>query len=163
MRRSLLIAALGGLLLVGPAASIAAAQGAVKPLAQPALEPAPPVKAEAAVLVTVRIPRASTADGKPLPAGSYQVRLTDQEAAGQAPGATAYLERYVEFVKGGKVVGREVASIVPSADIAKVAKGKPPAPGGAKVELLKGGDFLRVWINKGGNHYLTHLGVTSST
>ena len=28
---------------------------------------------------------------------------------------------------------------------------------GSKVETLKGGDFVRVWINKGGNHYLLHL------
>ena len=25
--------------------------------------------------------------------------------------------------------------------------------------LLKGGDYLRVWINKGGNYYLIHLPV----
>jgi len=25
--------------------------------------------------------------------------------------------------------------------------------------MLKGGDYLRVWINKGGNHYLVHLPV----
>jgi hypothetical protein len=143
--------------------ALTAAQGAVKPLAQPPLDPAPPVKADPAVLGTARIPRAVTADGKPLSAGSYQVRLTDQEASGRAPGATPYLERFVEFVKGGQAVGREVASIVPSADIGKVAKGKPPAPGSAKVELLKGGDYLRVWLNKGGNHYLIHLGVSSST
>jgi hypothetical protein len=163
MKRSLLIAALGGLVLSGPAVSTIAAQGAVKPLAQPALDPPPPVKADPAVLATARIPRPAQADGKPLAAGSYQVRLTDQEATGRAPGATPYLERYVEFVKGGKAVGREVASIVPAADISKVAKGKPPAAGSAKVELLKGGDYLRVWINKGGNHYLVHLGVPSAT
>ena len=23
--------------------------------------------------------------------------------------------------------------------------------------MLKGNDYLRVWINKGGNHYLIHL------
>jgi hypothetical protein len=27
------------------------------------------------------------------------------------------------------------------------------------VELLKGEDYLRVWINRGGNHYLVHLPV----
>jgi len=24
---------------------------------------------------------------------------------------------------------------------------------------LKGGDYLRVWINRNGNHYLMHFGV----
>ena len=27
----------------------------------------------------------------------------------------------------------------------------------AKVETLKGGDYVRVWINKNGNYYLIHL------
>jgi hypothetical protein len=25
------------------------------------------------------------------------------------------------------------------------------------VEKLAGGDFVRVWVNKGGNHYLLYL------
>ena len=25
------------------------------------------------------------------------------------------------------------------------------------LELLKGNDYMRVWINRGGNHYLIHL------
>jgi hypothetical protein len=29
----------------------------------------------------------------------------------------------------------------------------------ARVELLKGEDYLRVWINRAGNHYLVHLPV----
>ena len=33
------------------------------------------------------------------------------------------------------------------------------APNGAKVETLKGGDYVRLWINKGGNHYLVHFPV----
>ena len=27
----------------------------------------------------------------------------------------------------------------------------------AGVETLKGGDYMRLWINKGGNHYLVHF------
>jgi len=38
-----------------------------------------------------------------------------------------------------------------------VQKDAPPKVNGSKVELLKGGDYVRVWINKGGNHYLLHL------
>jgi hypothetical protein len=85
------------------------------------------------------------------------VRLTAEEAAGKAPGATPSYERYVEFLKGTEVVAREVVSIVPSADISKVAKDKPPAPGSARIERLRGDDYYRVWINRGGNHYLIHL------
>jgi len=48
-------------------------------------------------------------------------------------------------------------SIVPQSEITQVQKDTPPHAGAAKVEMLKGGDYVRVWINKGGNHYLIHL------
>ena len=67
------------------------------------------------------------ADGKPLPAGTYQVRLTAQHATPEANGQTQSAERWVEFVRGGKVVGREVVTIVPQAEIAVVQKDTPPA------------------------------------
>ncbi|HZP48228.1 MAG TPA: hypothetical protein VFB07_06835 [Vicinamibacterales bacterium] len=107
-------------------------------------------------LGTVHIARKVMADGKPLPAGTYNVRATDeapQPATGQDPNG----EKYVEFLKGGKVVGREVATVVPSAEISKIAKEKPPAAGASRAELLKGGDYYRVWINKGGTHYIINL------
>ncbi len=96
------------------------------------------------------------ADGKPLPAGTYQVRLTDDQpkpGPGQAPDA----ERYVEFLRGGKVVGRELASVVTAEDIDKVAERGKPASGTAKVERLKGDDYIRVWINRGGNNYIINM------
>ena len=46
------------------------------------------------------------------------------------------------------------------ADIAQVAEGPgKPAKGGTRVDTLKGGDYVRVWINRGANHYLIHLPV----
>jgi hypothetical protein len=120
-------------------------------------EPSSPVVSGELALGTVKLPRKVTADGKPLAAGTYQVRLTPREAESKAQGATANYERWVEFVQAGQVKGREVVSIVPQPDASKVAKEPAPAPGRAKVELLKGDDYLRVWINKGGNHYLIHL------
>ncbi|PYR91422.1 MAG: hypothetical protein DMF84_17455 [Acidobacteria bacterium] len=108
-------------------------------------------------LGTVRIPRAVKADGKPLAAGSYQVRLTPEESKPDAVGASEKLERWVEFVQKGSVKGREVVSIVPQAEIKLVQKDTPPATNGSKVQMLKGNDYMRVWINKGGNHYLIHL------
>ena len=74
-------------------------------------------------------------------------------AVGQSPDAS----RYVEFVRSGKVVGREVATVVSSADIGAIAKGARPAPGTAKVELLKGDDFVRVWINRKGTNYIINM------
>lgn len=96
------------------------------------------------------------ADGQPLAAGTYQVRLTGEmpkPAAGQSPDG----ERYVEFLRAGRVVAREVASVVSNADIALVADGSRPAMNSVRVELLKGNDYLRIWIARGGNHYLINL------
>jgi len=111
-------------------------------------------------LGTVHIAKKVMADGKPLAPGAYQVRLTNDEpkpGVGQAPGA----ERYVEFVKGGKVAGREVATVVSAEDIGKIAKGKKPAANGASTELLKGGEYYRVWINRGGTNYIINMPVGS--
>ena len=109
------------------------------------------------LLGTVRLPKAVSADGKPLPAGTYQVRLTGQEAGPPAVGISEPLERWVEFLQGKTVKGREVVSIVPAAEAKLVAKDAPPPLNGVKVQTLKGNDYIRVWINKGGNHYLVHL------
>jgi hypothetical protein len=116
-----------------------------------------PTAPGAMALGSVHIPKGLKADGKDLPAGVYQVRLTADEAKPDAKGSTEKLERWVEFVKGGKVAGREVVSIVPSTEKQLVQKDTPPAANGAKVETLKGGDYTRVWINRGGNYYLIHL------
>ena len=113
-------------------------------------------QAGATNLGSVTLSRKVMADGKPLAAGTYQVRLTNdqpQPGVGQSPGA----ERYVEFVRGGKIVAREVATVVANADIKEIMKSSPPAAGSAKVELLKGNDYVRVWINRGGNHYIINL------
>jgi hypothetical protein len=109
------------------------------------------------VLASVRLPKAVKADGKPLAAGTYQVRLTPQQASPDAKGQTPPLERWVEFVRGGKVLGREVVTIVPQSEIALVQKDAPPKANSSKVETLKGGDYQRLWISKGGNHYLVHF------
>jgi hypothetical protein len=112
-------------------------------------------------LGTVHLAKAVMADGKALPPGTYQLRLTmdhPEPAVGESPDS----EQYVEFVKGGKVVAREVATVVSKADIDAIAKGeKPPASGTAKVEMLKGNEYIRVWVNKGGTNYLLHLPVSA--
>ena len=107
-------------------------------------------------LGSVTLSRKVTADGQPLAAGTYQVRLTTDQPRGVV-GQTPEAERYVEFVRGGKVVGRELATIVSDADAKSVLKMGSPAPGAVRVELLKGDDYIRVWINRGGNNYIIHL------
>jgi len=132
----------------------AAAHTAPKPQPPTAGEPEAP---GAMSLGTVHVPKGLKADGKDLPGGVYTVRLTADEAKPDAKGSTEKLERWVEFVKGGQVVGREVVTIVPSSEKQLVQKDTPPPAGGSKVETLKGGDYVRVWINKAGTYYLVHL------
>jgi hypothetical protein len=85
------------------------------------------------------------------------VKVTAQEAKPETVGTTEPLERWAEFSQGGSVKGREVVSIVPEAEIKMVVKDAPPRPGTSKVQTLKGNDYLRIWVNRGGNHYLIHL------
>ena len=127
------------------------------PKDQPATAAAPAAPTGELALGTVRLPHAVTADGKPLPAGTYQVRLTAQEAKPDAVGASQNIERWVEFLQKGTVKGREVVSIVPEAEVKNVVKDAPPKAGMSKVQTLKGNEYVRVWINKGGNHYLIHF------
>jgi hypothetical protein len=127
------------------------------PKQQPTTAQSPSAPTGEVALGSVRITRGVTADGKPLPAGTYQVRLTGQEAKPEAVGTTEPLERWAEFVQGGTVKGREVVTIVPQSEIQMVVKDAPPRSGGSKVQVLRGNEYLRVWFNKAGNHYLIHL------
>ncbi len=112
-------------------------------------------------LGSVNLPRAVMANGQKLSAGAYQVRLTAEQAQPSVPGIQ--MERWVEFVRGGKAVGREVVSIIPQSEMKDLQTGPDqggrPGSGAAKVELLKGDEYLRVWINRGGVNYLVHLPV----
>jgi hypothetical protein len=129
------------------------------PNQQPTTAETPAAPEGQIALGTVRIPRAVTADGKPLPAGSYTLRVTTETAKPEAIGTTEALQRWAEFLRGGKVVGREVVSIVPASEAKVVAKDTPPRAGGNKVQMLRGNEYLRVWANRGGTHYLVHLPV----
>jgi hypothetical protein len=131
--------------------------GHTAPKSQPPTILAPLLPPEGEQLLgTVRLAQEVIADGKRLPKGTYQLRLASskpESVVGQTPG----LERWVEFVQQGKVVGREVASIVPPGETATVQKDTPPRPGTSKVETLKGDDYVRIWFNKNGYFYLIHL------
>ena len=127
------------------------------PNQQPTTAATPEAPTGEVALGTVRLPRSVTADGKPLPAGAYTVRVTAQEAKPEAVGTTESLERWVEFVQKGEVKGREVVSIVPASESKMVVQDAPPRAGGSKVQMLRGNEYLRLWFNKGGHHYLIHL------
>ena len=110
-------------------------------------------------LGAIELPRRVLADGQTLAAGTYSLHLTARTAAPEATGALAALERWVEFRQEDVVVGREVAAIVPAAEIGDVAESSPPARGSSRVEVLRGNEYVRVWINRNGTHYLIHLAV----
>ncbi|MCC7416853.1 MAG: hypothetical protein IT176_06885 [Acidobacteria bacterium] len=162
MKRLVFVATLAGLLGTGVAfaqSGQSTAGGHTAPKPQPASGPALTAPEGQVALGSVTLGRSVKADGKELRAGTYQLRLTADAAAPDAKGATAGLERWVEFLQGGQVKGREVVSIIPQSEIANVQKDAPPGANSAKVEMLKGGDYLRVWIRRGTNHYLLHLPV----
>lgn len=149
MKHMWLVGIVTGALFAGGAAMQAQAQRAAVPTGEMSLG-------------SVNIPRAVTADGKPLPRGTYTVRLTAQPAQPTVPGQLPDLNRWVEFVQGGKVVGREVVSIVPADEVDQTQPGPDLSPGGSRgnatrVQMLKGNEYLRVWITRGGHHYLVHL------
>jgi hypothetical protein len=79
-----------------------------------------------------------------------------------AVGESPNLEQWVEFLQAGKIKGKAVASIVPPDQIDQVAEARAPSPGHARVDVLKGNDYVRVWINKGGDSYLIHLPTATS-
>jgi hypothetical protein len=123
--------------------------------------PPPPAEKMAAPsssgsLGSVHIPNAVMADGKTLAAGTYTLRISNDPVSpvvGQSPDQA----RWVEFVQGSAVKGREVATVLTTTDAKQIAKLGLPAPGSAKVQTLKGNEYTRVWINKGGTNYLVHL------
>jgi len=127
--------------------------------AKPAMEQSSAQAGGAVNLGAVRIPRDVKAGGDALAAGTYQVRVTETPATPPAAGQTPQLERWAEFLRNGKVVAREVVTVVPASEIKQVAEQTPPPAGGYRAEVLKGNDYLRLWINRGGNHYLIHFNI----
>lgn len=149
-----------GLAFLTAATAAATLSAQAKPqTAKPAMEQPSAQMGSTVNLGAVRVPRAVKADGQALAAGTYQVRVTETPASPPAAGQTPQYERWAEFMRGGKVVGREVVTIVPASDIKQVAEMTPPPSGGQRAEVLKGGDYLRLWINRGGNHYLIHFNI----
>ena len=143
-------------LITGVAALVA---GVAAPAAAPQLAARVDVPEGAVELGVIDLPRTVRANGASLPAGRYEVHLTAEPAAPPAVGALDVLERWVEFRQDGEVRGREVATLVPENEIGDVAKSAPPAVGAARVEPLRGNEYIRVWINGSGTHLLIHLSI----
>ncbi|MSO30558.1 MAG: hypothetical protein EXQ48_06370 [Acidobacteria bacterium] len=158
MKQVVLVGTLvAGLSTVAASAQTGGQSHVLLPKTQPATAPAATAPSGEIVLGSVQLSKSVMADGKKLPAGTYQVRVTTQAAAPSAAGQSEGLERWMEFVQGGQVKGREVVTIIPQSEIAHVQKDAPPARNASKFEMLQGGDYVRLWINRGGVHYLVHF------
>src|SRR5687768_7887284 len=57
-------------------------------------------------LGAIRMPRAVKVNRQALPAGTYQVRVTETPASPPAAGQTPQYDRWAEFMRNGKVVAR---------------------------------------------------------
>ena len=108
-------------------------------------------------VVSVRIPVAVLADRKPLPAGLYSLRLTGEQPSqpGQPPGA----QEIVEILAGGNVVARETAEVLRDEALPAVGASSVSVQSGTRVEMLKGGEFLRISMKRDGARYLVYLPI----
>ena len=113
-------------------------------------------RTDANVLATVRITTTVLANGAPLPPGTYDVRLT-QERPTPAVGQSWEARQWVEFVAKGTVVGREIAEVLRDNELPPVGASSLRVPDGTRVEMLKGGEFLRVSVKRDGVRYLVYL------
>jgi hypothetical protein len=109
----------------------------------------------------VHITRDVIANGQKLPAGTYAVRAVDTPVK-PVVGQTLSEYRWVEFVQGADVKGREIAVVLSGAPAQQVIKAAKPALGRARVDLLRGEEYVRVWINSGGSHFLVHLATAGT-
>ena len=110
-------------------------------------------------LATVRLPMAVTVGGSSLPAGTYQLRLTGQHPD-QPAGQSANAQEWIEFTANGQVVAREIAEVLRDDDLPPVGASSQPAAPGTRVELLKGGEFVRISVKRDRDRYLLHLPVS---
>jgi hypothetical protein len=113
-------------------------------------------QASASALGSVHLTYAVIADGKPLAAGLYLLRLTDDEpkpTVGKSPNA----ERWIEFVKDGRVAAREIATVVSVKDTETINMRPPPLANQSSVDVLKDGNYVRISINRGGTMYILNM------
>ena len=112
--------------------------------------------AGATVLATVQISTPVLAGGTSLAAGKYEVRLTGEQPTPRV-GQPRNAQESVEFVVNGKAVARDVAEIFYDDDLPSIGASSQRAKTGTRVELLKGGEFLRISVKRAHERYLIHL------
>jgi hypothetical protein len=123
-----------------------------------AAAPQKPASAHAQGLASVHITQSVLANGKPLPAGVYELRLTNERPT-PLPGQSPDAERWVEFVANGTVTAREVAVVLRDDDLPSIGASSVPTREGTRLDMLQGGEFLRVSVKRGNERYLVYLPV----
>jgi hypothetical protein len=108
--------------------------------------------------VTVRITAHVAAGETTLSPGTYEIRLT-QKGPTSLPGQPPDSQRWVEFVESDKVIAREIAEVLRDDDLPAEGASSRPVRDGTRVEMLKGGEFLRISIKRERERYLIHLPV----
>lgn len=104
-------------------------------------------------LGSFRITNPVQAGGTTLQPGTYEVRLTGEHAT-PMPGQSEEATQRVEILSNGQVVARDAATVMP---VATAALGTSGGSTLGRVEMLKGGEFVRVSFNKGSERFLIHL------
>jgi hypothetical protein len=117
-----------------------------------------PGRAHPKVTITQQV----MADGKPLPAGTYELWITDERPDVKA-GAPSENQRVVEFAQNGKVVAREIAEVFRQGEPQAVGTSGTSGASRARTEMLRGGEFLRVSINDPDGRFLIHLPTGSGS
>ncbi len=110
------------------------------------------------VAASVQIPVTVLADGKPVPPGKYSIRLT-AERPGPLPGQPVGAQQRVELLADGKVVAQEIAEVLKDEDLPAEGASSQHVQNGTRVEMLKGGEFLRISIKRDGARYLLYLPI----
>jgi hypothetical protein len=117
-----------------------------------------PVQAHhaAASLGSVRISQPVMAGGTTLQPGTYEIRLTGEHMK-PLPGQSEDAVQQVEFIANGTVAAKYAAEVMTGEDVPVGTSGGGTTR--ARVEMLSGGDFMRVSATRGGERYLIHLAV----
>lgn len=105
---------------------------------------------------TVTISQQVLADGKPLPAGTYEIYLTDERPNVTGAGTTD-AQRVVELAQNGQVVARTIAEVFANGRDRAVGTSGVSQPTRPRVQMLRSGEFLRISFSDAEGRYLIHL------
>ncbi len=103
----------------------------------------------------VRLAEPVTAGGQLLQPGTYEVVVNDEKPLSPS-GSPSEKQRTVDFLMNGKIVASDVAEVFPFDE--RIAVGTSGSSDRrARVETLKGGEFVRISVSDDSARYFIHL------